>query len=82
MHLSRQTDFGLRTLIFLAGRPNEWVTTAEIAAALHVSRNHLLKIINRMVELRWIEGKPGRSGGVRFVAATAAVKVGVVVRRL
>ena len=82
MHLNRQTDFGLRALMFLASRPNEWITTAEIAITLRISRNHLLKIINRMIELHWVEGKPGRSGGVRFVAATATVSVGTVVRGL
>ncbi len=83
MRLNSHTDFGLRTLMFLVSRPKEeWMTTAEIATALRIPRNHLLKVVHRMSELGWVESKRGPSGGVRFVAAAEHVTVGEVVRGL
>jgi len=82
MRLTSHTDFGLRTLMYLVSRPGERVTTAEIAEALRIPRNHLLKVVHRMHDLGWVEAKRGPAGGIRFAAGTERVSVGEVVRRL
>jgi Rrf2 family nitric oxide-sensitive transcriptional repressor len=82
MRLNAHTDFGLRTLMYLASRPEDWVTTADIAEVLRIPRNHLLKVVNRMIELGWIEGKRGPSGGVRLLASAMNVSVAEVIRGL
>lgn len=82
MRLNRQTDFALRTLIFLGNQQDRWVTTAEISRSLNVPRNHLLKVVNRLIEHGWLEGKRGPSGGVRFRPETLDLSAGEVVRRL
>ena len=82
MRLNRQTDFGLRTLMYLGTQQDRWVTTAEIAQALSVPRNHLLKVVNRLIEHGWIEGKRGPSGGVRFNTQSLELSAGEVIRKL
>ena len=68
--------------MYLASRSEAWVTTVEIAEVLRIPRNHLLKVVNRMIEMGWIEGKRGRSGGVRFIATTSDVSVAEVIHGL
>lgn len=82
MRLTSHTDFGLRTLMYLASRPGERATTTEVAEALQIPRNHLLKVVQRLSELGWIEAKRGPAGGIRFADQTDRVTVGEVVRGL
>lgn len=82
MRLNLHTDFGLRALMFLGSRPDDWITTAEMARTLGIPRNHLLKVVSRMIELGWVAAKRGPSGGVRFEPGTTAVSVGEIVRGL
>lgn len=82
MRLTQYTDFGLRTLMYVASHKQDPVTTAELARALNVSRNHLLKVVHRLCELGWLQTKRGPSGGVRFVPESASVRVGDIVRAL
>lgn len=82
MRLTSYADYGLRVLMVLASRADDRLITTEIAEALGVSRNHLLKVVNRLCDLGWVEAKPGPSGGVRFAPEARDVTVGEVVRRL
>ena len=68
--------------MYLGTKPDCWVTTAQIARALNVPRNHLLKVVNRLIEYGWLEGKRGPSGGVRFHARTLELSAGEVVRKM
>ena len=46
MHLTRFTDYGLRTLIYLAVQPTDKrVTISEITLAYDLSRDHVVKVV-------------------------------------
>ena len=82
MRLTLQTDFALRVLLYLAGRPDELSTVKEIASAYKVSHNHLVKVAHRLVQLGYVEGVRGHSGGIRLGREPSAILVGDVVRRM
>ena len=49
MQLTNFTDFGLRALIYLASLPKDELTSITIVTeTFDVSRNHMVKIINKL----------------------------------
>lgn len=80
MQLTSYTDYAFRTLIALACVAPEKLTVGEISASYDISLNHLLKVVQRLAELGYVETMRGKSGGVRLLAAPSAVTLGAVVR--
>jgi Rrf2 family nitric oxide-sensitive transcriptional repressor len=82
MRLTQHADYGLRVLMYLASRPGEYATSADLAKTFGVSHHHLLKVVHRLCELGWVDAKRGPTGGVSFLPSTGDVTVGEVVRAL
>jgi Rrf2 family transcriptional regulator, nitric oxide-sensitive transcriptional repressor len=80
MRLTDYTDYSLRVLMYLAVRRDRLATIQEIADAYGISKNHLMKIAQRLGELGWIETVRGRKGGLRLAPESAALTVGRIVR--
>lgn len=82
MRLTRFTDYGLRTLIYLALSPGRLEQISEIAKAYHVSENHMTKVVHRLGKAELIETIRGRHGGIRLTLPPAQILIGEVVRLL
>ncbi len=82
MHLTRFTDFGLRTLIYLALQPEKLGQIAEIAGAYEISESHMTKVVHRLGQAGLIETLRGRNGGIRLARPAAEIGLGDVVRAL
>lgn len=82
MQLTTHTDYALRTLIALGLRSPDKLTAAEIGDAYGISTHHLLKVIQRLAELGYVETQRGKSGGVWLALAPELIVVGKVVREL
>jgi Rrf2 family transcriptional regulator, nitric oxide-sensitive transcriptional repressor len=80
MRLTDYTDYSLRVLMYLAVRRDRLATIQEIADAYGVSKNHLMKIAQRLGELGWIETVRGRKGGLRLAPESASLTIGRIVR--
>lgn len=80
MRLTDYTDYSLRVLMYLAVRRDRLATIQEIADAYGVSKNHLMKIAQRLGELGWIETVRGRKGGLRLAPDSTNLTVGRIVR--
>jgi Rrf2 family nitric oxide-sensitive transcriptional repressor len=82
MHLTLQTDYALRTLLFLGSHPNEHVSAGAIAKAYGISAHHVAKIAKLLVREGWVDAKRGQQGGLRLAPGAGGVTVGEVVRRM
>jgi len=80
MRMTLHTDYALRMLIYLAGRPGRICTVSEVADAYRLSRNHLLKVALRLRRMGFVETTRGRAGGIRLARPPAEVNLGVLVR--
>jgi Rrf2 family transcriptional regulator, nitric oxide-sensitive transcriptional repressor len=79
MRLSLQTDYALRTLMFLAVKDGHH-SIAEIAGSYGISKNHLMKVSQRLAAEGFIASVRGRSGGLKLARPAAALNVGAIVR--
>ena len=82
MRLSQQTDYALRMLTYLAVNDGTRSTIADIAEIFDVSRNHLMKVANRLVQEGFVASVRGRRGGLELTRPAAEICLGDVVRAI
>lgn len=80
MRLSLFTDYSLRVLMF-AGLKKELFSLSEVAEAYDISRHHLVKVVNHLAKLGYLETRRGRGGGITLGMAPEDIRIGMVVRR-
>jgi Rrf2 family transcriptional regulator, nitric oxide-sensitive transcriptional repressor len=81
MHLTAFSDYTLRTLIYLALRPDSLCTIEEIATAYDISTNHLTKVVHQAARAGEVVTARGQGGGLRLARKPASINVGAVLRR-
>jgi len=81
MHLTRFTDNALRCLTYLALHPGETETVGTIARRMALSEDHLVKVVQRLAHLGYVETMRGRGGGVRLIVEPKQINIGAVVRQ-
>ncbi|MCW8038196.1 MULTISPECIES: Rrf2 family transcriptional regulator [Acinetobacter] len=82
MQLNKFTDYALRLLMYIAQPKEMPYTIAEIAADLHVSQNHLVKIVHFMGKQNWLITTRGKGGGIRLNPQALILPLGEIVRIL
>ncbi|MEW6341494.1 MAG: Rrf2 family transcriptional regulator [Pseudomonadota bacterium] len=80
MRLTDYTDYSLRVMLYLAVRGKSLSTIQDISDAYGISKNHLMKVVQRLGELGWVETVRGRNGGLRLFEHSGTLTVGEVVR--
>lgn len=78
MQLSLQTDYALRTLLYLASR-TERTTVADVAGFYGISVHHVGKVVHQLGRLGYVRSHRGPSGGVELARQPAAISVGRVI---
>lgn len=81
MRLTRFTDNALRCLMVLGLEPDRCITVNAIAARMNMSYEHLVKIVQRLAELGYVETVRGRHGGVRLLLPAESIRLGELVRQ-
>ncbi|MVZ98087.1 Rrf2 family transcriptional regulator [Sphingorhabdus sp. IMCC26285] len=81
MRLSLHTDYALRLLMFLAVKQQQ-ASIDEIAKAYGISRNHLMKVGQRLTELGYVTARRGRGGGLTLSHSPESINVGALVRQV
>ncbi|KLV04875.1 MULTISPECIES: nitric oxide-sensing transcriptional repressor NsrR [Photobacterium] len=83
MQLTSFTDYGLRALIYLATLPQgELASITKVTEVYGVSRNHMVKIINKLGQLGYVETVRGKNGGIRLGKPAEQIIIGEVVRAI
>jgi len=83
MQLTRFSDLGLRVLMYLTQQDRLLpVTIGEIADQFNVPHNHLVKVVNRLGKLGWVNATRGRNGGLRLAVPAHALRLGTVLQGL
>lgn len=78
MRLTNQTDFALRTLMYLIAS-DERVTSAQVADVYGISVNHMAKVVNQLVRNGFVRSLRGVGGGIELACDPKQVTVGQVV---
>ncbi|QSX33720.1 Rrf2 family transcriptional regulator [Shewanella avicenniae] len=84
MQLTRYTDFGIRTLMYLALNPERdtLFRIAEITEVFDLSPNHVSKIVHHLGKLGYLHTVRGKAGGFRLAKRAEDINMGQLVREL
>ena len=79
MQLSKFTDYSLRVLIYTAAKNPEKVSITELAEAYNISRNHLVKVVNQLARMGYLDTARGRGGGILLGQPAGDIVIGDVI---
>lgn len=79
MRLSSFTDYSVRVLMYVAARPEQRATIAEIAAAFAISESHLTKVGHYLGKKGLLTNVRGRGGGLERARPAASIHLGAVI---
>lgn len=84
MQLTRYTDFGIRTLMYMAVQPERTALfrIAEITEVFELSPNHVSKIVHHLGKAGYLQTVRGKAGGFRLAKPAEAINLGELVREL
>lgn len=83
MRITQYSDYALRTLIYLAVKPNpyELANIQDVADSYGISKNHLTKIVHQLNRIGLIDSTRGKNGGIRLAKAPKDINIGEVLRQ-
>ena len=84
MRLTNYSDYALRSLIYLAVKPepHTLANISDIANSYDISKSHLTKVIHQLGQLGYIESVRGKNGGIRLARASKDINLGVLIRQI
>jgi Rrf2 family nitric oxide-sensitive transcriptional repressor len=80
MRLTLFSDYSLRLLVYLTCHSDRVVPLSEVSRAYGISKNHLVKVQQLLLDHGLVASTRGRGGGLRLARPATAIKVGAVVR--
>ncbi|WP_417234885.1 RrF2 family transcriptional regulator [Arthrobacter sp.] len=82
MRVNAFSDGCLRILMVLAARPEEQLTTRQIAGLIDIPYNQVSKAVLRLGQLGLVDIQRGRTGGVRISTTGLDARPGSILRSL
>jgi len=82
MQLSRHSDYSLRVLLYLAVRPGERGTLAQISQYFDISLEHLRKIVHELAKMGYVKTYQGKGGGIELGKAPDKINIGALLERI
>lgn len=73
--LTKQTDYAVRALGYLAGRRGIWVPSGEIARAERIPDAFLRRIMRVLIKEGIVAAREGKRGGVTLASAPSSVRL-------
>ena len=81
MRLTTQTDFALRTMMYLTARSGR-ATIAQVAELFGISAHHVAKVVNLLARLGYVRSIRGIGGGIELACQPEAVRLGQFIEAL
>lgn len=81
MKLTTQTDYALRTLMFLATRTSR-ANVADVASLFGISVSHVAKVVNLLARDGYVRSTRGVGGGIELAMSPDEIFVGEVIERV
>lgn len=84
MRLTNYSDYALRSLIYLAIKPEPHLLAniSDIASSYNISKSHLTKIIHQLGQLGYIDSVRGKNGGIRLACRPKDINLGVLIKQI
>ena len=80
MQLTKHTDYAFRVLIYLAMKPADTLATIqEIAEYFDISRNHMMKIVQKLANAGFVHSIRGKQGGIKLGKPTEEINLRAIV---
>ena len=79
MRLAIQTDYSLRTLMYLAAKPGRQ-TVSSVAEFFQISETHVGKVVHQLARLGYVRSIRGIGGGLELAKSPEAISIGEVVQ--
>jgi Rrf2 family transcriptional regulator, nitric oxide-sensitive transcriptional repressor len=80
MRLTLHTDFALRVLIYVGLNDGKLTTIKDIAQIFGISKASLMKVVNDLSQMGYLDTVRGRNGGIRLMRKPQDINIGEVVR--
>lgn len=81
MRLTTQTDFALRTLMYLTTRSGR-ATIAQVAELFGISAHHVAKVVNVLARLGYIRCIRGIGGGIELARKPEEIRLGDLIQAM
>jgi len=75
MRLALHTDYALRTLIYLAGRPGR-ASAGQVAEFFRISKDHVAKVVQSLVRRNYVRSIRGLGGGIELARRPDDITIG------
>ncbi len=73
MHVTRETDYAIRCVCYLAQRPKEVVPVEDISAGTSVPRDFMAKILQKLARALIVRSRRGVNGGFELARSPSAI---------
>ncbi len=73
MLVTRETDYAVRCVLYLARETDQVASVGEIAQQMHIPKSFLAKILQRLVREGIVESIRGVNGGFRLLKSPADI---------
>jgi len=67
--ISSTAAYALRAVVFLANRPNDYLSRSEISEGTLVPHDYLLKVLRQLADAEIVTSKRGPGGGYRLTTS-------------
>jgi Rrf2 family nitric oxide-sensitive transcriptional repressor len=81
MRLTTFTDYSLRVLIYLALDQKRQPTIGEISARYGISKNHLMKVVQQLSQLGYVQALRGKHGGLQLKKPPGSIPLGTLIKQ-
>jgi Rrf2 family protein len=75
MLITRETDYAVRTVLYLAGERDRIANVTEVAHAMHIPKSFLAKILQRLTKNNILISTRGVKGGFRLAKKPSEISL-------